>query len=544
LLILCLLVTNVVTVNAYAEDLSSGAEGAFIAPATEPVTEPTATSSVASAVEEPPTESETIPLAPEATGARLFLSGDGSVLAGEEAGYVFSVADVDRLAAVTLRFEVNVEYFTNIDTAVYGGFEIVNDILWEEAGDSVFVGTVTLVHSNGEVAIGVYEDIFELRLLARSEAGTTDVRLIDAELNGYNEAGEAVTFETLVESGVVSTEILHDEPISDIDTDTEDETTPLDSDAPELLGTRLSLSGDSSVPVEEEASYVFSIANVDRLAAITLRFEVNVEYFTDINTATFGGFEIANDILWEEAGGSVFIGSVTRTHPDDEVSIGAYEDIFELRLLARSEVGTTDVRLIDAELSGYNEAGEAVTFETLVESGLVSTQIMLNGPLSAVDVDRDGQVGQLDLTLVQFYYGATQDDGNWDEAQIADLSGDGRADIEDMIMILGLIDWGTPQDMPAPADQDPAEPAPVDSFFSDPLLTDPTPTDPVFAETVPTDSFFAEPAATEPFLAEPITVEPAPTDPITSDPGSFIASSNEVYTDDSGFSIASSDFGY
>jgi len=100
------------------------------------------------------------------------------------------------------------------------------------------------------------------------------------------------------------------------------------------------------------------------------------------------------------------------------------------------KLGTTDVTVKDIAVSGYDAESNAVYFEAEISKDTVTTVVY-----SCYDVNRDDVIDQLDLTDAQLYYGARQGDENWDAAQIADVNGDGRVDIEDLILILGNVDW-------------------------------------------------------------------------------------------------------
>lgn len=91
------------------------------------------------------------------------------------------------------------------------------------------------------------------------------------------------------------------------------------------------------------------------------------------------------------------------------------------------------------DLSGYDEDNKAVFIDSILRKGTVETDIVAY--FSPYNVNRNGKIDQLDLTTAQLYYAARSEEAGWDEAKIADVNGDGRVDIEDLILILNHIEW-------------------------------------------------------------------------------------------------------
>jgi len=69
---------------------------------------------------------------------------------------------------------------------------------------------------------------------------------------------------------------------------------------------------------------------------------------------------------------------------------------------------------------------EAVMGNTAVTTKLVSYSIY--------DVNRDGNVDQLDMTRAQRYFGKTKDDEGW--YVYADVDRDGEVTVDDLVLIL------------------------------------------------------------------------------------------------------------
>ncbi|MDR2719222.1 MAG: fibronectin type III domain-containing protein [Nitrososphaerota archaeon] len=202
----------------------------------------------------------------------------------------------------------------------------------------------------------------------------------------------------------------------------------------------VSLSGVANVVVGNDAAYTVSVSDISKLATVTLQFEVDSAYFSGKSFTGLNGFDVLGDVTWTQTDG-VWTGRVTLVNFDGGVSsaTGAL-DIFEMVFASNSKLlGTTDVRLVDAVLSGYDDVNAAVYIDSLIATGLVQT--VIGQYFSRYDVNRDGVVDQLDLTAAQLFFMAKEGDANWNTAKAADVNGDGRVDIEDLILILKNITW-------------------------------------------------------------------------------------------------------
>jgi hypothetical protein len=202
----------------------------------------------------------------------------------------------------------------------------------------------------------------------------------------------------------------------------------------------VSLSGVANVVVGNDAAYTVSVSDVSKLATVTLQFEVDSAYFSGKSFTGLNGFDVLGDVTWTQTDG-VWTGRVTLVNFNGGVSSAAGAlDIFEMVFASNSKLlGTTDVRLVDAVLSGYDDATAAVYIDSLIATGLVQT--VIGQYFSRYDVNRDGVVDQLDLTAAQLFFMAKEGDANWNTAKAADVNGDGRVDIEDLILILKNITW-------------------------------------------------------------------------------------------------------
>jgi len=202
----------------------------------------------------------------------------------------------------------------------------------------------------------------------------------------------------------------------------------------------VTLSGVADIVVGNDADYIVSVSGVDKLATVTLKFEVDGAYFNGKSFTGLNGFEVLGGVEWTSLGNDVWMGRVVLVNLNGGISSTGALDIFEMVFASNSNLlGTAEIRLVDAVLSGYDNADKAVYIDSLIVNNLVQTTI--GQYFSVYDVNRDGVVDQLDLTVAQMFFMAKEGDANWATAKRADVNGDGRIDIEDSILILKNIVW-------------------------------------------------------------------------------------------------------
>lgn len=212
----------------------------------------------------------------------------------------------------------------------------------------------------------------------------------------------------------------------------------------ETSGTIVALSGDTGIVVGSDATYTVSVCNVDKLATVTLWFEVDGTYFAGKSFKGLNGFDILGDIQWTQ-NGNTWIGRVTLVNLDSNgITSNTALDLFEMVFSSKSnQLGTATVKLVKADLSGYNDnVDKAVPIDSTITNNLIHT--LINQYFSKYDINKDGKIDQLDLTTAQLFYMAEEGDANWNTAKAADLNGDGRVDIEDLIIISNNINWSSP----------------------------------------------------------------------------------------------------
>ena len=203
--------------------------------------------------------------------------------------------------------------------------------------------------------------------------------------------------------------------------------------------TVVSLNGDSAIIDGETAYYTVSVSNVSQLATATLWIEVSGDYLVGDTFAGLNGFQIIGGQNWENVGGNLWRLRVTLANFNGGVSSDKPLNILSLSFNTKEKLGASDVKLVNAKLSGYDAAGEAVYFDSILANNIINLDI--GKYFAPLDLNRDGVIDQLDLTVAQLYYMAMDGDGNWPEAKTADINHDGVVDIEDLILVLAGIVW-------------------------------------------------------------------------------------------------------
>ena len=210
---------------------------------------------------------------------------------------------------------------------------------------------------------------------------------------------------------------------------------------PTPKGPSISLTGDTAIAQGSDAAYALAVNNMEKLAAATVWFEVEDAYFSGKSFAGMNGFNMLGDVSWTQDG-EKWTGRATLVNLTGGVTTDSALDIFEMIFASKGITGTTDVTITKIELSGYDEENNAVFIVAELANDTVQTVISEQAPaFDKYDVNRDGAVDQLDLTLALLYYMAEDGDDNWNAAKLADVNGDAAVTIDDYILILGNIAW-------------------------------------------------------------------------------------------------------
>ena len=188
----------------------------------------------------------------------------------------------------------------------------------------------------------------------------------------------------------------------------------------------VSISGPASVTYVpgETATYTVSIDNATDVSAVQITLKVDGDFLETKSFTGLSGFGVVGDLIWVPVGGGMYEGTIVLAGP---AASGSF-DIFQIEFNLRGLLGVTKVELIDFQIA-YE--GKWVDFK----DGNMAAVTSINQWYSIFDLNQDGVVDLRDISIAMMYYMAEEGDANWAVAKIADVSGDGVVDIEDLIQI-------------------------------------------------------------------------------------------------------------
>ena len=199
----------------------------------------------------------------------------------------------------------------------------------------------------------------------------------------------------------------------------------------------VAVSGPETIMEGEEAEYLFSVGNIDGMNTAVISFEIDSAYFEFIELSPLNGLAILGDVKWSHEGdisvGRVVLGG----YNENAFSAADLRDVLSLKVKAADgALGLTGVKIEAVSLSGFGE-GDGVFFDFELTSPLAQTEILK--VYSPYDVNRDGIINQLDLSVALYYYQAAEGDDNWDVSGRADVNADGVVDIADYIALIDYL---------------------------------------------------------------------------------------------------------
>lgn len=136
---------------------------------------------------------------------------------------------------------------------------------------------------------------------------------------------------------------------------------------------------------------------------------------------------------WKEENGKVKV-SLLLTTGNNAVTSEDFSNLLLLALPVKANITGNIAMTVDSAECGGVVSGKPIK-RTVTVNGSASNRI------TSYDVNADDMIDILDITEAQRFYQADSSDNDWADAQKADVNGDGKIDIQDLIDIFLQIEF-------------------------------------------------------------------------------------------------------
>lgn len=185
----------------------------------------------------------------------------------------------------------------------------------------------------------------------------------------------------------------------------------------------------ASLPVD------FQLEKMKRVATVSFVFEKD-KAISGGTAVGKNGFTALDGIRWNDNRGVLML-SYLKDGRGGSLTQEALTDVARVVFNATAENGTNlGIKLTGVTVTGFDEKGQAVPLLSNIKTPSLSIAVREG---NSYDVNRDGKIDQLDITTCQRWYQASSGDDDWATAQVCDVDGDNKVDIQDMIGILQYL---------------------------------------------------------------------------------------------------------
>ncbi len=206
--------------------------------------------------------------------------------------------------------------------------------------------------------------------------------------------------------------------------------TVTDAELPEpandKIETKAALTADKAAAEKGKSYFTLSLSEASGIANVQLTFEALTD---DVKVTGENGFTVIGDISAEKNNGK-YTGTVVLGFLNDGGSLFSSEKSSQIaKIIVNSENAL--LKITDMKISGWDSKKN-------VGYGIVNEISPLEAEFTdalSYDVNGDGKVDLLDITVSQLYYRADKNSVAWNEAEKCDFNGDGIIDIEDYMAI-------------------------------------------------------------------------------------------------------------
>lgn len=186
----------------------------------------------------------------------------------------------------------------------------------------------------------------------------------------------------------------------------------------------------ASLPVD------LRLEKLKRVATVSFVFEKDAAISGGTAEGKSGFTSLTSDIRWNGSTGILMLSYLQNGVRGGSLTQEALTDVARVTFATTANDGASlGLRLTGVTVTGFDANGNAVILRSSIETPSLSVTVRN----LSYDVNRDGKINQLDITTCQRWYQASSGDDDWATAQVCDVDGDNKVDIQDMIGILQYL---------------------------------------------------------------------------------------------------------
>jgi len=198
------------------------------------------------------------------------------------------------------------------------------------------------------------------------------------------------------------------------------------------------------VPIYSGVDYTVSLTGAQNVNLVTLTLELDGDYLDIYKFTPLNGFAFLGEVSWANSANNVWTATMKLMKPSGFATSPSQLDILNVTGRTKGVIGDTPVALTDISIVGGDADNNAAYLSYLINNGEVITSVVFREKTySKYDLNRDGKIDDLDLSIAIRFYLAEVTDNDWEDiayngrcAKDADVTGDGIVDLADLIEIM------------------------------------------------------------------------------------------------------------
>ncbi len=177
-----------------------------------------------------------------------------------------------------------------------------------------------------------------------------------------------------------------------------------------------------------KATFGLNLKNSNSIATVQVTLETDGE---SIEVRGLNGFTSLGNAKTEKTGGKCRVTTVLCYLDGSGKQLNAAGDTEIATIIVEGRTPSLSIK--DGQVSGW-DSSNTVSFGEI--AAVVKDSVKFAGE-KTYDLNGDGRVDILDITIAQGYYRCSSGDASgWDTAESCDFNGDGKVDVEDLISIM------------------------------------------------------------------------------------------------------------